>query len=302
MASIARSTIRAGRFRRVVWTGWAATHDHWQSNWTQQDIARMIAGTRSDFEVLPVLRREIPAGARVLEAGCGLGQWVIVLRELGIKAFGVDYVADALRTSVRHRSAPSVVTCGDINRLPFADGTFEAITSFGVVEHFWRGPAALIAEMVRVLAPGGTMFLSVPYFNALRKMTLARAPQSVYDADEEPAAFYQFAFERQEIAEAVEKAGLVITDSFGVGPVKGWKDEIGLFAALRGRLNQSTAPSSLEAPAAAQVPRSGGGSRGGLSLARTLRRTLQVLANTRLSAAVAGHMIMLVCKKPEGAV
>lgn len=296
MPSITRSTVRAGRFRRVVWTGWNATADHWQSNWTKQDIARMIDGTRLDFEVLPVLRRDIPKGSRVLEAGCGLGQWVIVLRDEGVKIFGIDYVLDALHTSTQHYNGPTVVSCADVSRLPFPDNTFGAITSFGVVEHFWRGPEAMIREMTRVLAPGGTMFLSVPYYNALRKVTLARAPRADYDAAREPEAFYQFAFERAEIQAFLEAAGLTIKETIGVGPVKGLKDEIGLFAAIRGRLNKAAPsappPSAAKTTAAAPAPK-----RKGFSLTRILRRTLQVLAYSRPSSALAGHMILLVCKK-----
>ena len=58
---------------------------------------------------------------------------------------------------------PGQGVCGSATELPFADGTFDVVSAFDVVEHCADDGRA-IAELARVLAPGGRMLLSVPAY------------------------------------------------------------------------------------------------------------------------------------------
>lgn len=294
-----RNLIAAGRHRRLAWFGVSASADHWDANWSAQDIARAIEGARTDERFLPLMDRHAQRGALVLEAGCGLGQWVTVLRERGYRAIGIDYVFEALRTSTRHSGRNGILARADVRKLPFADGTFDAITSFGVVEHFWGGPEPLIADMVRVLRPGGTMFLSVPYFSPLRKLRTWNARGGTIEATvPEPPAFYQFAFEKKELHEKIRAAGLTVIETVPTSPVKGLKDEVPFFSRLRARVNATEAATP---PSAA--PAAGAKTRGRKPLSRrlagSLKTALQRVVNLRPVSVFAGHMIMVVCRKGE---
>ena len=93
----------------------------------------------------------LPRDARVLDAGCGEG--VIVDEYAGrIDIIGVDanYASDRVRE-------------GSVTSLPFPDGMFDCALCLDVLEHltFEEQPQAL-AELHRVVRPGGELFVSVP--------------------------------------------------------------------------------------------------------------------------------------------
>lgn len=288
--SIVRKVMTFERHRRLVWFGVTATAEHWDSNWSALDIERIIAATRVDPFFLPLVDQYVPRGGKLLEAGCGLGQWVTVLRERGYSSFGLDYVIEALRTAVQNGGGTSVFARGDVRALPFADGTFDAVTSFGVVEHFWNGPTPLLSDMVRVLKPGGVMFVSVPYFNPLRKLRTWRPGPKARIEPPEPPSFYQFAFEKNELLQYLRAAGLTIVETVGMGAVKGLKDELPLVGSVRRSLDAPTVPAV--GPASPAPPRPG------RTLKARLRGALQALVYSRPVANFAGHMILVVCRKP----
>jgi 2-polyprenyl-6-hydroxyphenyl methylase/3-demethylubiquinone-9 3-methyltransferase len=95
-------------------------------------------------------------GRRVLDAGCGGG---LVARELaaaGAEVVGVDRSLGSLGVARRAVGRRFVPAQGRLERLPFADGSFHAVVAADVLEHLPDLPAA-VAELARVLAPGGGM-------------------------------------------------------------------------------------------------------------------------------------------------
>ena len=95
---------------------------------------------------------ELLAGLRpVLDAGCGTGGDIV-------SGVGVDVSAVMCRRA-RGRGAP--VARADVARLPFADATFGGVRSDRVVQHV-TDPGAVVAELVRVVRPGGRIVLADP--------------------------------------------------------------------------------------------------------------------------------------------
>jgi SAM-dependent methyltransferase len=102
-------------------------------------------------------------GMRVLDVGCGTGG---VLAHLSARAstVGVDRSIQALRHS-RSRGVDAVAAA-DMDRLPFAPGTFDLITMLDVIEHF-ADDLSVVRNARALLRPGGALLVSVPAFQSL---------------------------------------------------------------------------------------------------------------------------------------
>jgi SAM-dependent methyltransferase len=101
---------------------------------------------------------------RILDAGCGTGNNLAHFRRFG-RTVGIDLSADALRLG---RSRGVAAARGDLLSLPFADRSFDAVTSFDVIYHRWvADDRVAVREMVRVLRPGGLFLLRVPALKML---------------------------------------------------------------------------------------------------------------------------------------
>ncbi|MBL8209311.1 MAG: class I SAM-dependent methyltransferase [Bryobacterales bacterium] len=100
------------------------------------------------------LAGSLPAGARVLDAGAGEGKYKHL--------FGsARYTGLDLAVGDQQWDYAGLDVLGDLTRLPFGDGTFDACLSVVTLEHV-REPAAVVAEMGRTLKRGGRLLLVVP--------------------------------------------------------------------------------------------------------------------------------------------
>jgi SAM-dependent methyltransferase len=92
-------------------------------------------------------------GERVLDLACGTGNAALLAAAAGARVTGLDTAARLVEVA-RDRVPDAEFVVGDAQALPFDDGTFDAVVSvFGVI--FVPDPARAIAELLRVLAPGG---------------------------------------------------------------------------------------------------------------------------------------------------
>jgi len=112
-------------------------------------------------------------GQRLLDLGCGEGRHVIAAHAVeGVDAIGVDLSLEDLATAAERLQAftdetgtasPALfaLLAGDALRLPFPDASFDAVICSEVLEHIpdYRGA---LAEICRVLRPGGRLCVSVP--------------------------------------------------------------------------------------------------------------------------------------------
>ncbi|TDC22987.1 class I SAM-dependent methyltransferase [Streptomyces sp. 8K308] len=103
------------------------------------------------------------AGRRILDAGCGSGPLSAALRDRGAVVTGIDASAGMLALARRRLgdgAAPHVV---DLNgRLPFADGAFDDVVA-SLVLHYLEDWGPTLAELRRVLRPGGRLIASVQH-------------------------------------------------------------------------------------------------------------------------------------------
>ncbi len=113
---------------------------------------------------------EIQPGERILDVGCGGGRHAFALYRAGAAVVALDrdcqQVADVRKAFAElaqenPNDAAPVAVVGDASALPFADGTFSKIVAAEVLEHI-GDDIRVIAELYRVLKPGGRLAVTVP--------------------------------------------------------------------------------------------------------------------------------------------
>ena len=103
------------------------------------------------------------AGRRVLDAGCGSGPLFAALRDRGAIVSGFDKSAGMIELARRRLGDDADLQVADLGRpLPFTDGAFDDVIA-SLVLHFLEDWTAPLAELRRVLKPGGRLIASVDH-------------------------------------------------------------------------------------------------------------------------------------------
>lgn len=104
---------------------------------------------------------DLPPAARLLDVACGTGALLRRLRATHPAAVlcGVDVSAPMLAVARARAGAETSLAQADAARLPFADATFDAVVSASALHH-WPRPERVLAEMARVVRPGGRVVLT----------------------------------------------------------------------------------------------------------------------------------------------
>ncbi|GGU15139.1 class I SAM-dependent methyltransferase [Streptomyces lateritius] len=163
---------------RIFYTLVAKNARHW--GWTEpgQSRWRMWRAQRQLEDVLGK-KLDLPAGAHVLDAGCGSG---VVARAMasrfGLKVTGIDVLDFNIRQARRINARAALETrnrfeWGDFHRLDFPDESFDGAYSMETLVHA-HDVQQVLAEMFRLLRPGGRLVLIGPTTAPLEDMS----PQS----------------------------------------------------------------------------------------------------------------------------
>lgn len=134
---------------------WAAHY----SDLEPRDLGARNVRSRRRFAV-EMVGPAVPHALKVLDVGCGTGEVAAALMELGHDVWGMD-IAEPMVRHVRARLASNRFWVGDIEHIPFEDGTFDVVTCLGVIEYQASDEPAL-REIWRVLKPGGRAIVSTP--------------------------------------------------------------------------------------------------------------------------------------------
>lgn len=96
---------------------------------------------------------------RILDLGCGNGRHVVYFAQLGFDAYGMDISQKALDICAELLSREQLsadLRCGDVTEIPHPEQFFDAVVSWGVLDHVKKDDAfASVREIKRVLTPGG---------------------------------------------------------------------------------------------------------------------------------------------------
>ena len=113
--------------------------------------------TRPLFEAV-LAATGVTAGTRLLDVGCGSGLLLEIAQARGAAVTGLD-IAPALLTAAGGRVPGAELWLADLQRLPFPNGSFDAITGVNAFQ-FAGDPREALREAARVCRPGGTVAAS----------------------------------------------------------------------------------------------------------------------------------------------
>lgn len=277
---------------RLVMCKQKADSTYWSDHWRTISFDGLVAWTRkedilgSTFTLSKAFRRFLPRKGKIIEGGCGLGQWVKVLKEWGYDIEGVDFSKETIET-VKEYDPTLPVNVGDVLKLPYPKDYFTGYISLGVVEHFEEGPERALKEAYRVLGDEGILCVSVPYYNPIRQF---KSVLGFYKKKKD-GEFYQYAFTKQEFSRILEDCGFIIVSTIPYDTVKGLKDESAIFRWLYHSLGEKMAKNTIKSVI------NGGGTkdeqeRAPLALKKLLGKLIQFYLLRYLIA----HMILFIAK------
>jgi ubiquinone/menaquinone biosynthesis C-methylase UbiE len=186
----------------------ASTPEMWAETFarsTRMNAWRTLRLRRSREWAL--IRRSIPSGSAVLDAGCGFGEWVCFLSDRGYRPEGLDYSPE-LTARLRATYPHLKWNTGDITRMPYPDRRFDAVISWGVIEHDEAGPAQALSEFWRVLRPGGVIIVTVPVDTPVQR----RAAAYLYHQGDARQVFFQYFMTADELSSRVAAAGFEVIE------------------------------------------------------------------------------------------
>lgn len=176
---------------------------------------------KATFDLNVLLHPFVENGA-LLEVGCGAGMYLDLMRALGWKTVvGVDFSAKA--TGQARDVLGLEVHCGDLAEVGLEAERFDAVSLSHTLEHV-PDPVAFLAEIRRVMKPGGRLAIVVPNMGSLCARVFGRfwlglePPRHVVD------------FTRDSLRLALERAGLVV-ETLATNPRGG--SQVALFSHSR---------------------------------------------------------------------
>lgn len=145
--------------------------------------------------------RYLPAGASLLDLGCGGGQDSNVLGQRGYRVVGVDRASALLSAGrCRYRSLPLI--CADLRNLPFQATSFDGLWAAASLMHLPKPVARrILADLCKLVRPGGLLAATVTYGVKSRLVTDGWVPGR-----------YFARWRKDELARAVRRAGWTILE------------------------------------------------------------------------------------------
>jgi 2-polyprenyl-3-methyl-5-hydroxy-6-metoxy-1,4-benzoquinol methylase len=155
-----------------------------------------------DTALLSVAGLPPGAGRRLLDVGCGSGDFLLRMRARGWDVLGVE--PDPVASAAARRSGLNVRD-GMLTDAAFADDTFDAIVLSHVIEHV-HDPITLLRECGRVLRPGGVLVMMTPNLTSVGHRRFGADWRGL----EPPRHLHVFSVGA--LAACVQRVGLVVSD------------------------------------------------------------------------------------------
>ncbi len=192
--------------------------DFYERYWSAENPAPLTDPTTPERKArLKTAISSLSPGASVLDLGCGRGIFASYLASLGCAARGVDISHTAVAAAAKEfPQIPFEPLRPDLS-IPAEAASFEAVWSSEVIEHIFDVHAHL-AEINRVLKPGGLYILTTPYHGRLKDVLVSLLK---FDAHFDPQGAHIRFFDRCGLTRCLVAAGFEPVSFSGIGRL--WK-------------------------------------------------------------------------------
>lgn len=193
----------------------------WKKTWQGDESSLSVVSNRFFVESYPVFKKYIPSNAgKILELATGSGRFgVSIAKDFpNSRVYASDILEESLDLARKLAHELNVYniefSVQDCMNISFEDNYFDVVFADGVIQLFPNYEDA-VAEMVRVLNPGGTLIVAVPNFwnfhTGYKFLLTLVAKKFEYD--------YEKSFKRSELREVFKKKGIKVytEDGFYVG-------------------------------------------------------------------------------------
>ena len=186
---------------------------YWTAAWEREGGPQGRADRiprREEYRAMAPYLAKLPGGARLLDGGCGLGDWTLCFARQGFSVAGLDLSRQTV-AQLKLRFPEAEFVDGDIRHTGFPDNSFDAYFSWGVFEHFESGLQDCVREAYRIVKPGGWLFVTVPLDNLRHALLAAMTPARA--EPEGSLRFYQWRLTRVELARELAIGGFEVLET-----------------------------------------------------------------------------------------
>ncbi len=202
--------------------------EYWEGFW-EEDLVKSQLNYKKNTNVSKITKKYLPSNSKVLEAGCGLAQFVYSLKKNQYDSYGIDYANKTVK--LINKKFPELnVKYGDVENIPFDNNFFDGVWSIGLIEHFYHDNEKFLSETSRVIKNGGYLFLSFPNISLLNRLKIFFKNYKLINSKKKTDIknFYQFKLNDKLLINKLNNYNLECLKKIKSDGLKGLKDEIAL--------------------------------------------------------------------------
>lgn len=186
----------------------------WEDKYAQEHIAGKSSEEFKKQGFWPLLEGVLSKDKRYLDVGCGIGGWILFLKEQGYNIEGVDIAARTVRALTEY-DPELKVKVASMTAIPYEDNSLDGVLAIGTLEYVEDKVPKAIEEVRRVLKSGGVFFTEVPVANCVRRavyIPLKRLERAVRVWRGQQPVFSNYLFDRKELKRLLESGGFEVME------------------------------------------------------------------------------------------
>jgi SAM-dependent methyltransferase len=187
---------------------------YWDDRYAQEHAAGKSSAEFEKQEFWPLLQKYFSKEKLYLDAGCGVGGWIIFLKEQGYNIEGIDVAARTLRALTDY-DQDLRVKIAPMTAIPYANESLDGVLSIGTLEYVQNRVDVALGEVNRVLKREGIFFVEVPIANLLRRIIyipLKKLEKSIKVARGLKPTFNNYLFYKNEFLAQLEHSGFNVIE------------------------------------------------------------------------------------------